>query len=74
MRILGLIWDDPENINVATGRGGIFANLFGTLGRHHQVMLKDVRVKSRVKLRLNLVTYRGKRDESGDRWSLSWKH
>jgi glycosyltransferase involved in cell wall biosynthesis len=55
MRILGLIWDDPQNIDVSTGQGGIFANLFGVLSRNHEIMLKDIRVKSLTKNRINKV-------------------
>lgn len=53
MRILGLIWDDPQNIDVSTGQGGIFANLFEVLSRNHEITLKDISVKSSTKNRIN---------------------
>jgi len=55
MRILGLIWDDSQNINISSGRGGIYANIFRALGRNHEISLKDVRLKNFIKRRINVV-------------------
>ena len=54
MRILGLIWDDPQDINTAAGQGLVFANLFGALSRNHEITLKDIRLKGFIKRRINV--------------------